>query len=109
MQITQLDKFTGGWFIGDFIPSIIRSKDFEVGIKTYCQGDSEPTHYHKFIHEITIVVRGKVRMCGQVLSEGDIILIEPYEPSEFKALEDCTLCVVKLPSIPSDKFSDIAE
>jgi len=40
----------------------------------------------------------------QMLVSGDVFVIEPYEIADPVFLEDCTVVVVKAPSVPGDKF-----
>ena len=93
-----------GWLVGDFKPSIINSKDIEVGLKYYKKGDKETSHVHKIITEYTIVVSGKIRMNNKVYSEKEIVEILPNTLTDFESLEDSITLVIKSPSIPSDKY-----
>ncbi|EMZ40738.1 MULTISPECIES: hypothetical protein [Helicobacter] len=104
MQLYSLDSMIRGWFVGDFTPSVIQTKDFEVGIKYYKKGDYEECHTHKIATEITVIVTGSVRMKGKEYKQGDIIVIEPNESSDFLALSDCITAVVKTPSVTNDKY-----
>ena len=47
MKIDNLDKMIGGWFIGNFEPSLFKTNDCEVAVKRYNKGDYEGHHYHK--------------------------------------------------------------
>jgi len=93
-----------GWFVGDFEPSAFKTKNCEVSYKVYKAGDYEPKHYHKIATEITLITKGKVLMNGQEYNEGDIIVMEPGESTDFKALTDSTNVVVKVPSAWNDKY-----
>lgn len=104
MKIFKLDDMIRGWFVGDFEPSILKTKAVEVGVKRYKKGDYEQRHYHKIATEITAIIEGKVLMNDKIYSKGDIILIEPNESTDFKALEDTINVVVKLPCAKNDKF-----
>lgn len=99
-----LDQMIGGWFIGDFEPSIVKTQNFEVGVKTYGQGDRDPAHYHKIAREITLVISGRVRMLDKEWGAGSIIDIAPGVVNAFEALTDATLAVVKIPSAKDDKY-----
>ena len=35
-----------GWFIGDFEPSVLKTKDFEVGVLVHPKGEKWPAHFH---------------------------------------------------------------
>jgi hypothetical protein len=61
-------------------------------------------HYHKIATEITVIVTGRVRMCGNEFAAGDIVIIEPQEGSDFEVLEDTVITVVKLPGAINDKY-----
>lgn len=104
MRKYKLDNFTKGWVAGDFDPSLIKTKDFEVAVKKYKAGDKEIRHFHKAAEEITIIVTGKYKMNGEVLGEGDIIFLGKGEPAEFECLDDGYNTVIKVPSVKGDKY-----
>jgi quercetin dioxygenase-like cupin family protein len=93
-----------GWFVGNFEPSLYKTEAVEVGIKRYKAGDKEEWHYHKVATEITVIVQGAVRMCGQEYRTNDIVVIPPGEGTAFEALEDTVTAVVKLPGAVNDKY-----
>jgi mannose-6-phosphate isomerase-like protein (cupin superfamily) len=105
MTVAKHGDFKGGWMFGDFEPSLWKTKDFEVGIKTYQYGYVAEPHYHQEITEWTMVLNGEVEMNGQVFTIGDIITIWPNEIACFKSITDSMVLVVKTPSIPTDKHS----
>ena len=105
MKVINLKSMVKGWFIGDFEPTVLKTKDFEVAVKYYKKGDSEETHVHKIATEITVVISGRVRMSDHVFSEGDIVTIEPGEYTDFVALEDAATVCVKSPSVKGDKYN----
>ena len=104
MNKSRLDDMIGGWFIGNFEPSLLRTNDVEVAIKKYKGGDAEEEHYHKIATEYTAIVSGKVKMMGIEYGEGDIIVIKPMESTNFIALTDVTTVVVKIPGATNDKY-----
>lgn len=104
MKKLRLDSMKGGWFVGNFKPTVLDTKDYEVGIKIFTKGTVEKRHVHKIAYEISVLVEGHVRMDGHTMNTGDIILLEPGEPSDFEALSDGLMVVVKSPSIPGDKY-----
>jgi len=53
-----------------------------------------------------MIVYGKVKMNGIIYKEGDIILIETNESTDFEALTDCINVVVKVPCSKNDKYVD---
>ena len=104
MKVEKLSNMKGGWFIGNFEPSLFKTNECEVAVKSYKKGDKERTHYHKIATEYTIVVNGKVRMFGNVYKEGDLIVVEPGDATDFEALEDAMNVVVKMPGANNDKY-----
>jgi uncharacterized cupin superfamily protein len=93
-----------GWFVGSFVPTSYSTKDCEVAFKEYKAGDSEDKHYHKVATEITMVVSGEVSMNGKFFTKGEIIVVNPGETVEFKAITDASNIVVKVPCIKGDKY-----
>jgi quercetin dioxygenase-like cupin family protein len=99
----KLNNFIKGWLVGDFSPTLILSKDIEIGIKRYKKGDKDQKHYHKETTEYTVVISGVVKMLDKIWSADDIIIIYPNVENEFECIEDACLLVIKTPSLPSDK------
>lgn len=106
MKKYRLDEMTNGWFVGDFEPSIIKTKSCEVAIKTYKKGHLEKKHFHKESYEITCIIKGVARINSEKYHAGDLILIDPYEKAEFEALENVITVVFKSKSIKGDKYLD---
>jgi quercetin dioxygenase-like cupin family protein len=105
MKIARLDGMIKGWFIGNFEPSLLKTNEVEVGVKTYGKGDYEPRHYHKIATEYTVILSGRVRMNGVEYGAGDIVVMEPGEATDFECLEDGTTNVaVKIPGANGDKY-----
>ena len=104
MKKFNIDDFIGGWFVGNFSPSIIRTKSFEAGVKKYSAGDVDAKHVHKIATEITYIAKGSVKFNDVVYSEGDIIILYPNDVNEFRSITDSILFVLKAPSVPGDKF-----
>lgn len=104
MQAYKLDEMVKGWFVGGFTPRAVQSEACEVAVKHYAAGDREEEHYHKVATEITVIISGHVRMCGQEWGPGDIIVLPPNTATDFEALEDTVSTVVKLPGALNDKY-----
>jgi mannose-6-phosphate isomerase-like protein (cupin superfamily) len=102
--VHRLDDMVRGWFVGDFEPTVERSSEVEVAVKSYAAGDAEERHVHKVATEVTAVVSGSVRMDGTDLHAGDIVRIPPGRPSDFLALTDAVVVAVKLPAVAGDKY-----
>lgn len=99
----NLNEFTKGWLVGDFLPAIIQSKDIEVGVKYYKSGDKESRHVHNFVDEYTIILSGKVKMNEVEYSSGEIVYVEKGTSTDFLCVDDSITLVIKTPSIPADK------
>ena len=104
MKTAKLSDMTKGWFVGNFEPTLYKTNDVEVAVKTYAAGAYEKKHYHKIATEITVVTKGTVRMNSVEYSVGDIIIMEPNEATDFYAVTDAENVVVKLPGANNDKY-----
>lgn len=105
MKKYNLNKFIRGWIIGNFDPAVLKIKKFEFGIKRYKKGDKETKHYHAIADEITVIISGKYKMNGSVLKADDIVWISPKEAVDFQCLRDGATAVIKIPSVPNDKYA----
>lgn len=104
MQIYNLKEMTGGWFVGNFEPAAFTSKEFEVCYKKHKKGEFWDTHYHEHVHEINLLVKGKMMINDVEINEGEIFVIEPMFVAAPTFLEDCELVIIKTPSIVDDKI-----
>lgn len=104
MKIARLDDMVKGWFVGNFEPTVYQTNDVEVAVKSYHAGDTESSHYHKIATELTVIISGSVRMNGVEYGEGDIIVMEPGDATDFEALTDAINVVVKIPGANNDKY-----
>jgi quercetin dioxygenase-like cupin family protein len=106
MKVSKLTDMKLGWFIGNFTPTLHATEDVEVAIKEYVPGDYDAWHYHKIATEYTVIVSGRVEMNGNIYEKGDIIVIEPGEGTDFRALTDTITTVVKIPGVTNDKYTN---
>lgn len=111
MLLNNIDNFTRGWIVGEFSPAILQS-NIEVGIHSYTEGTIHERHYHKNCSEINICTDGVCNfhfISNDIyhtieMIKGDILVIEPYEVSQFEAVSDCSLTVIKTNSDKHDKY-----
>lgn len=103
MKKFKMSDMKGGWFVGDFEPSVLRTKNFEVGYHTHKKGDDTSNHYHKDSIEINVIIKGKMIVNKKELQAGDVFVFEPYVVSEAEFLEDTELIVVRNSSNTKDK------
>lgn len=104
MQSFELAEMVKGWFVGAFAPTAFQTEACEVAVKHYAAGDHEGAHYHKVATEITVIVSGRVRMCGREWGPGAIVVLSPGDVTDFEALTEATNVVVKLPGALNDKY-----
>lgn len=104
MKTFKLEQMTNGWFIGNFEPSLYKTNDCEVAVKTYSAGDYETRHFHKIATEYTVVIKGRVKMFDTEYSDGDIIVVEPGDATDFTSITDSMNVVVKIPGANDDKY-----
>ena len=104
MRVFDLHAMHGGWFVGDFTPTCLPLSGCEVALKLYAKGEREPRHVHRVATELTLIVKGRVKMNGQEFKPYQIIELDPAESADFESLEETITVVVKAPSIPGDKY-----
>ncbi len=93
-----------GWLIGDFEPSVLKTKGFEVGVLTHLKDEQWQEQYHPLGTEYNVLLKGSMKVCGKELSKGDIFVIEPNEVADPVFHEDCTILCVKVPGDSTDKI-----
>lgn len=99
----KLSDFPGGWLVGDFSPSLLKTSQIEVSMKNFVKGESHACHWQRTATEFTLVLSGRVVLAGEDLRPGDVLQIPPGVHGDFRCLEACQLIVIKAPSDPSDK------
>jgi mannose-6-phosphate isomerase-like protein (cupin superfamily) len=104
MKKFDLENMVKGWFVGNFKPSVYSSKDVEVAVKRYNKGDKEDTHHHRKTTEITVIIEGIVKMNGKIFKKNDILVINPFESTDFIVIEKTITVVVKIPGALNDKY-----
>ena len=104
MIVSNIDQYFKGWFVGDFFPSIYRNTSFEIGHHKHQKGEPTYPHYHKVTTELNYIIKGELKVSGQILREGDMWIYEANEVSDVEFLSDVELIVIRWPSVPSDKY-----
>lgn len=104
MRLDKLENMVGGWVLGDFTPSVLRTDKVEFAVKHYKKGDAEAAHHHKVATEVTVIVSGSAVLAGRELKAGDIAVLEPGESADFRCLTDVVTAVIKMPSVLGDKY-----
>ena len=104
MILDRIENMKGGWFIGNFEPTAYKTDVVEVSYKFHKKGEIYDVHYQTKIMEINLLTHGKMIIQDKELNAGDIFIIPPYEIADPIFLEDCSVLVVKVPSIIGDKY-----
>jgi len=100
----NISDFKGGWFIGDFNPSLLKTKDFEISIKTHPKDEVWDKHYHKIATEYNYVIEGIVKIDDVTYEKGDLFIIHPEFVVDPHFLVDCTIVCIKTPCVIGDKY-----
>lgn len=105
MKLHHLNNMVRGWIVGKFTPNVY-NKDYELGFRYYNKGDYEKAHKHLLSEEVTIILLGEVEMNGIKYSEGDVVIQEKGEFTDFLCLSDRVITAVYRPdgSFPNDKY-----
>jgi hypothetical protein len=109
MKLHKESDMFRGWFVGDFKPTAFPTDSCEVALKRYKSGDRESEHHHLVATELTLVVSGRVMMNGVEYGQGEIVVMEPGEATDFFAIEDSINVVVKVPCVKGDKYPGKAQ
>ena len=104
MQIKQLADYHKGWFLGNFEPSLLKTESFEASIMRFKKDEYVAPHTHRIATEYNVLIEGKMSIQNTIINRNEIFILEPYEITDPIYLEDCTLLVIKVPSVPGDKY-----
>jgi hypothetical protein len=104
MRSFRLEAMTRGWFVGDFEPTAFKTGAAEVAVKSYGAGEQEARHVHRIATELTTIISGTVAMNGQTFGAGEIIVLDPGDATDFKAMTDTVTVVVKVPAVRGDRY-----
>lgn len=103
MKKMKIKDFKGGWFIGNFEPTLLKTPDFEVCYHVHKKGEKWDKHCHLQATEYNVVLRGKIKFDQGIVRKGDVFVFEKGEWANPEFLTDCEVLVVKVPSVPNDK------
>jgi hypothetical protein len=102
-----LKNFKGGWIIGNFEPSLINTKNFEIAIKKIKKGFVDIPHYHIGGAEYNILISGKLIQNTTEIFPEEIFIFEAGEVAKVEAIEDSIVIAIRGYSDPSDKYEII--
>lgn len=101
--VYDIRDFKFGGFIGDFEPSLLRTKEFEISYKIHRAWSAWDKHIHNKMDEYNFLIQGRMRINGRVVVGGELFMLKKGEVADPVFETDCYLIVVKVPSVPGDK------
>jgi hypothetical protein len=99
-----IDSFVRGWFIGDFEPSILRTKTWEVALLRHNKGEKWDFHYHAQADEVNVLLNGRMMLNGYEIRSRNVFTIPKKQIACPFFLEDCLILCIKTPSVIGDKI-----
>jgi hypothetical protein len=90
--------------IGDFEPSFLRRKTYEVAKMSHIKGERHDFHVHEYATEINLLLEGELDINGHTILPGCVFILSPGYIACPLFRKDCKLICVKTPSIPTDKI-----
>ena len=104
MDVRKLSDFIGGWVIGNFEPTLLKTSCFEVGWKTHARHEGVAPHVHRHVTEYNLLAHGSMTVNGVHLEERDLFIVHPGERVDIDIhTEEVHVVCIKVPSIPTDK------
>ena len=100
----KLTDYIGGWLIGNFNPSIVKTKDCEVAVKFVKAGTIGDNHYHKKSDEYTVILSGRAIDNEIEYIQGDIIEIKRNMKNKTIFVDDSIILSIKTDTDTNDKF-----
>lgn len=104
MVVSHISNFKGGWFIGDFEPSLLKDAGFEASVKIHKKDEKWPVHYHKIATEYNVIILGRMTIQNKELFTGDVFVLNPFEIADPIFHEDTIIVCIKHPGAKNDKF-----
>lgn len=109
MIVFNISETKGGYFLGDFEPSILKSSDVSIAVKRIFRGALDGGYYRKCDTEIVYIMSGVLEIDKKKYKKGDIILWEPQDVINIFAIEDSEYLLIKLPGSRNDIYHDCTE
>jgi hypothetical protein len=104
MDVRKLSEFVGGWFVGNFQPTLLNTAAFEVAWKVHSREEGVEPHLHRRVTEYNLLAHGSMTVNGVLLAEQDLFVLHPGERVDIVIhTDEVHVVCVKVPSIPADK------
>lgn len=100
----DISEYIRGWFVGDFEPSIFKTKDIEIAYMSHKERDKWPFHYHMKAYEYNILISGNMILNSFDIKQGAHFLLRPNEIACPEFITDCYVLCIKYPSVIGDKY-----
>jgi quercetin dioxygenase-like cupin family protein len=94
--MSRIENFSEGWIIGDFSPSILRTRNFEVGLLLCKKGKEWPSRFHTESSKYILLIEGLMVINDQLIHPGDLFVLSPHEPTRPEFLENSRILVVSV-------------
>jgi hypothetical protein len=105
VEVYKLDNYKRGWFVGDFEPSLLKNTGIELAVMNMKKSKGiNDFHYHEKCIEINVLIKGQMKINNKIINENEIFIFNPFVPSIYEYLEDCTFVVFKNKSSNNDKI-----
>ena len=78
------DTLKNGWFIGNFLPTALKTHGVEACARWHMEGEKWPKHFHEHSYEVNLLKEGQMSICGKKLCGNDIFIIEPNEIADLE-------------------------
>ncbi|SCY71446.1 WavE lipopolysaccharide synthesis family protein [Butyrivibrio sp. INlla14] len=102
MKQICLREMKKGYFIGDFEPNILRSKDVEICIRGASKYTLDAAYYRRNDKRVIYINQGKIDIDGRIFGKGDAIMFEPGEVINIFALTNVEMIAMNFPGTKGD-------
>jgi len=103
MKTARIEEMVKGLSVVNFTPMLYQTGAVEVAVKTCHAGEMELAHCHKIETELTVIAQGEVEIIGRRYCCGEIIVMEPVEVTDFRAVTNAIKTIVKIPGAKGEK------
>ena len=104
MIVRSLQDMVGGWIVGNFEPTCLKTTACEVACKHYDAGAAEAAHVHRIATEMTLDRRRSRHHERPHLRRRRHHRARAGRSHRFSRARKTTTVVVKMPSVLGDKY-----
>ena len=92
------------WIIGDDDSSIIKTKDFDIGILNYTKNEKIDYYYNTYVDEINILIDGNILLNEIEIYKNQLFYIPHNQVISLKILENCKILCIRIPYMIDNKI-----